>query len=74
MSEPLAARYLGISPTSLRKHGPQPVPFRRRRLYDIKALDRWADALDGQPLTNAQKVQEGDDMAQRIRERMSGKN
>lgn len=74
MSEQLAARYLGISPTFLRQHGPSPKRIGRRVVHDIKALDRWADILDGQPLTDEQKAQEGDDMARRIKERMRGKN
>jgi hypothetical protein len=74
MSEILAARYLGISPTFLRQHGPAPKRLGRRVLHDIRTLDSWADALDGQPLTEDQKSRASQGMAQRIRDRMNGQN
>lgn len=70
----LAARYVGISATYLREHGPEPKRLGKRVLYDIRDLDRWADTLDGQPLEPEDKAKEGDDMARRIRERYNGKH
>jgi len=70
MCEPLAAKYLGISPTSLREHGPEPRRWRRRLLYDIHDLNRWADALAGEPLDEEQRDDEGDDIHARVMERL----
>ena len=50
LSECEAAEYLSIGTTTLREKGPAPKVLGRRRLYDIKDLDRWADRLGGQPL------------------------
>lgn len=51
MSAELAAAYVGISETTFRELAPVSAKaIGRRRLYDRKDLDRWADALDGQPL------------------------
>lgn len=50
MSTEDAAEYLSIGQTMIREKGPVPVRIGRRRLYDIRALDRWADQLSGQPL------------------------
>lgn len=66
-----AALYLGISTTSLDAHGPKPKRLGRRVLFDIKDLDRWADALGGQPLDERQKKDEGDDMLARVKERLA---
>lgn len=49
MSHDLAARYLSISVTSLREHGPKPKRRGRSVLYDRSDLDRWADRLGDQP-------------------------
>jgi hypothetical protein len=73
MSVDLAARYLGIGQTSLRDHGPQPKRLGARVLYDRKDLDRWADALDGQPLDAAQRAAEGNTLLDRVRVRIDGK-
>jgi hypothetical protein len=58
MNEDLAALYLGIGATQLREHGPAPRrdPCRlgRRVLWHIDDLDRFADALGGQPLDQPQ--------------------
>lgn len=70
----LAANYVGISATFLREHGPEPKRLGKRVLYDIRDLDRWADALDGQPLDEAAREAIGDDMARRIKARINGKN
>lgn len=45
LSEEDAAEYLGISRTTLRDLGIEAKPIGRRRLYDIRALDRFADQL-----------------------------
>lgn len=66
-----AAAYLGIGVSMLDEHGPAPKRLGRRVLYDIRDLDRWADALDGQPLDEAQKKAEGDDLERRVRERLA---
>lgn len=58
MGEEMASRYLGIGTTSLRKKGPRPKSFGTRRLYDRLDLDRWADRLDGQPLSEAEAADE----------------
>lgn len=54
MGAELAAKYVGLSVNSLDRYGPKPKAVGRRRLYDRNDLDRWADALDGQPLDAAQ--------------------
>lgn len=72
MSVVLAARYCGVSATYLRENGPRPKNAGRRVLYDIRDLDRWADALAGLPLDVAQKRAEGDDMLARVQERLAG--
>ncbi|ALJ15326.1 MerR family transcriptional regulator [Sphingopyxis macrogoltabida] len=71
MSVELAALYLGIGTTTLSQDGPVPKRKGRRILYDIQDLDRWADALDGQPLDEGQKKDEGTDMLARVRERIA---
>ena len=72
MGADLAALYLGIGKTTLSQKGPAPKSNGRRKLYDIQDLDRWADALDGQPLDESQKKDEGTDMLARVRERIAG--
>lgn len=49
-----AAAYLSIGLTTLREKGPAAKELGRRRLYDRKDLDRWVDALGGQPLDLAE--------------------
>lgn len=51
MSEPMAAAYLSLGASTLRKDGPAPRKCGRRNLYDRHDLDRWADRLAGQPLS-----------------------
>lgn len=53
MAEADAAAYLSIGVTTLRELGPAPKPLGRRRLWDRLDLDRFADALGGQPLEGA---------------------
>lgn len=69
MSEELAAQYLGIGTTNLRENGPQPKRHGRRRLYDIRDLDRWADALSGQPLDEKGEQDEAAEQERRFLEK-----
>lgn len=71
MSEPMAAAYLGIGKTTLRETGPSPKHLGRRILYDRIDLDRWADALSGQPLDDTERQAEGDDALKRVLERIA---
>jgi hypothetical protein len=56
MGAELAAAYVGISENTLREHGPQAKSIGRRRLWDRTDLDRWADALGGQPLEGSRRT------------------
>lgn len=69
MDEPLAARYLSIGTTTLREHGPQPKRYGRRRLYDRRDLDRWADRLGEQPLDDKAREEEAAEEERRFFER-----
>lgn len=71
MDVELAAAYLGIGASTLRERGPAARHVGRRALYDRKDLDRWADALAGQPLDEPERAAEGGDIERRVRERMS---
>lgn len=62
MGAELAATYVGLSENSLVRYGPKPKAVGRRRLYDRKDLDRWADALDGQPLDAEQEASQNRDV------------
>lgn len=64
-----AAEYLSISRTFLREHGPKPKSCRRRVLYDIQDLDRWADRLDGQPLDESDEAREAAEVERRFVEK-----
>lgn len=57
----------------LRAKGPAPLRIGRRVLYDIKALDRWADRLDGQPLSAADEAAEGAEATRRWLEKRGAK-
>lgn len=70
MSIDLAAGYLGLGISTIRSHGPKPKRWGSRVLYDRRDLDRWADALDGQPLDENQRTGEADDALKRIQERL----
>lgn len=75
MKEAAAAQYLSISTGTLRERGPKPKHLGRAALWDIRDLDRWADAIGGQPLDPEQRDAEGDDMLERVKERLArGKN
>jgi len=69
MSEPLAARYLSISPTNLRENGPEPKRHGRRVLYDIRDLDRWADRLGDMPMDTADEEAEAREVERRFMEK-----
>lgn len=69
MDERQAAAYLSIGVTTLRGHGPRPVRLNRRRLYDRGDLDRWADSLGAQPLTDQQRVAEAEEVERRFFEK-----
>jgi hypothetical protein len=73
MNETLAAAYLGIGATQLRVHGPAPRrdPCRlgRRVLWHRDDLDRWADALGGQPLDGTDAQSHSSDVERRWLER-----
>lgn len=71
MPEPMAAAYLGIGKTTLRDSGPKPKNLGRRILYDRRDLDRWADALSGQPLDDRQREEEGRSIEDRIKARLN---
>lgn len=73
MSEDLAARYLSIGTTTLREKGPKAKRHGRRVLYDIRDLDRWADALDGQPLDDAGRAKEVEEERRRFMERRAAR-
>ena len=68
LSERLAADYLGIGATTLRERGPEPKKVGSRTLWDRRDLDRWADALDGQPLTEQESIAESKDVERRFLE------
>lgn len=73
MSVELAARYLGLSETTLRDIGPSPCQTEIRRvLYDKKTLDRWADRLSGQPLDEMEMQAETSDVENRCLELIRG--
>ena len=69
MSEPLAAAYVGIGTTMLRRNGPAPKAIGKRRLWDRIDLDRWADRLGGQPLTVAEQRSEAAEVERRFLEK-----
>ena len=69
MSEPQAASYVSLSVTTLRASGPAPKRYGKRRLYDRRDLDRWADRLGGQPLTVAETRAEAIDVERQFLER-----
>jgi hypothetical protein len=69
MSVELAACYLGIGKTTLEEKGPAPKSIGRRVVYDRNDLDRWADALSGQPLGEVEIAQESKQVERNWRER-----
>lgn len=73
MDVDLAAAYLGIGASTLRERGPAPVHIGRRALFDRHALDRFADALAGQPLDEPERRAEGGALERRVRERVDAR-
>jgi len=71
MREALAAAYVGISASMLREHGPSPKKIGRCAVWDRQDLDRWADALAGQPLDDNDRDAEGADILRRVQERLA---
>jgi hypothetical protein len=69
LSEADAAAYLSIGATTLRERGPEPRRVGARVLWDRKDLDRWADALAGQPLDPADAEAEAKEVERRFLER-----
>lgn len=61
-----AADYLSIGTTMLREKGPAPKSLGRRKLWDRRDLDRWADALDGQPLEGKDAIDEAAEVERRF--------
>lgn len=74
MGEPMAAEYLSICVTTLRQKGPAPKRFGRRRLYDRRDLDRWADRLGGQPLDVREQQEEAREVERRFLENRRATN
>lgn len=68
----MAASYVGIGKTMLGLHGPQPKRIGGRVVYDRHDLDRWADALGGQPLDAGTRAAEGGDILARVKGRLGG--
>jgi hypothetical protein len=73
MSERDAAAYLSIGATTLRERGPAPRKVGSRTLWDRRDLDRWADALDGQPMSTADIEAESRDTQRRFFEQRERK-
>lgn len=69
MAIDLASAYLGLSATTLRANGPSPKAYGKRRLYDRRDLDRWADRLGGQPLSVLEEQAEASEVERRFLER-----
>lgn len=74
MTIELAAAYLSRSETVIRERGPTPKRDGKSVLYDRHDLDRWADALGGQPLDKADHADEAKEVERRFLERYRGKN
>ena len=72
MPEPMAAAYLQIGKTVLRERGPAPKRLGRTVRWDRLDLDRWTDALDGQPLSPADELAEAAEVERRFLERRNG--
>lgn len=64
-----ASAYLSLGSTTLREHGPSPKRQGKRVLYDRRDLDRWADSLGDQPLTETEEVQESMEAERRFLEK-----
>lgn len=70
----LAAAYLSRSPTVIRERGPKPKRDGRSVLYDRHDLDRWADSLGDQPLSQREREEEAKEVERRFLERRRGRD
>ncbi|MHA0335783.1 hypothetical protein [Sphingomonas sp. DC1100-1] len=73
MSVDQASAYLSLGSTTLRELGPAPKRHGKRVLYDRRDLDRWADSLGDQPLTQAEEAQEAGEEERRFMERRAAR-
>jgi hypothetical protein len=71
MNEADAAAYLSIGTTKLRESGPAPKRWDGRTLWDRRDLDRFADALAGQPLDDADTAGQSKDVERNFLDRRS---
>ena len=54
MPLPVAAKYCGVGPATLRREGPKPVRIGQKRLVWLKEdLDKWLDGLAGKATISA---------------------
>jgi hypothetical protein len=60
MQEPAAAHYIGVSPSKLRSLGIRRKTSDANRLYDIRDLDAWADALEYEGTHECHETQDAD--------------
>lgn len=74
MGVDLAARYLGVSPTTFKSLNIKSRPIGRRVLWDRLDLDRYADALGDQPLTIQDTAAEAAEIERRFLEKRRAKN
>jgi hypothetical protein len=68
MTERMAADYLSIGKYMLRERGPKPVKSGARSLWDLRDLDRWADALAGRPLDESDTAAQSNDVERQFLE------
>ncbi len=64
-----ACDYVSLGETRLRTHGPAPHMVDGVERWDRRDLDRWVDALDGQPLGPSEIAAESNDVERRFLER-----
>jgi hypothetical protein len=61
----MAAAYVGLSKNSLLRHGPSPKRVAGNVVWDRGDLDRWADAVGGQPLDGGDAQSHASDVERR---------
>lgn len=69
----MAAAYVGLSEAMLRSEGPEPRAIRNRVLFDRADLDRWADRLAGQPISDDDMDREAREAERRFLEKRRGR-
>lgn len=74
MGVDLAARYLGVSPTTFKGLNIKSRPIGRRVLWDRLDLDRYADQLGDQPLSVQEATAEAAEIERRFLEKRRAKN